>query len=194
MMRALLIATLAAVVAFGSTSAHAQGEPLYHGTLTIRPARGGIDKSSGIGSLRVNNWDLLLISASNGIAPDREPVMVAIGETERLVIPAGEMRASRNGKTFTFRNPRVGERGIRFLQMRQLRDNGGALARYRVRFSLVGIDLSGLLIEFPLCKSLAIIVGDDDGFEGVDLDRPGGFSKSKVRVLGSCQAQEWPWV
>jgi hypothetical protein len=198
-MRALLIATLTAVVAFGSTSAHAQGEPLYHGTLTIRPARGGIDKSSGIGSLKVNNWDLFLGLdengvVSNGIAPDREPVMIAIGETERLVIPAGEVRASRNGKTFTFRNPKVGERGIRFFQMRQLRDNGGALARYRVRFSLVGIDLSGLLVEFPLCKSLAIIVGDDDGFEGVDLDRPGGFSKSKVRVLGSCQAQVWPWT
>ena len=191
-MRLLLAAGLVAAVVLAATDGHAQA-PLYHGKLTIRPARGGIDKSNGIGSLTVNNWDLLLGLDSNGIAPDREPVIVAIGETERLVIPAGEVRASRNGKVFTFRNPKV-PRGIRFFQMRKLKDSGGALARYRVRFSVVGIDLSSLLIEFPLCKSLAVIVGDDDGFEGVDLDRPGGFSRSKVRVLGACQAQDWPWV
>jgi hypothetical protein len=192
-MRFVAVAALAAAVVFAGAPAYAQGAPVYHGALTIRPARGGIDKSTGIGSLRVNNWDLLLVSDSNGIAPDREPIMIAIGETERLVIPAGQVRASRNGKKFTFRNPEV-PRGVRFFQMRQLKDSGGAQARYRVRFSLVGIDLSGLLIEFPVCKSLAVIVGDDDGFEGIDLDRPGGFSRSKVRVLGACQAQEWPWI
>lgn len=193
-MRLLLAAALVAAVvfAFAGTDAHAQA-PLYHGVLRIRPARGAIDKANGIGSLTVNNWDLLLSLDSNGIAPDREPVIVAIGETERLVIPAGEVRASRTGKVFTFRSPKV-PRGVRFFQMRKLKDSGGAQARYRVRFSLVGIDLSSLLIEFPLCKSLAVIVGDDDGFEGVDLDRPGGFSRSKVRVLGACQAEEWPWV
>jgi hypothetical protein len=191
-MRPLLAASLAAAVLLAGAEAGAQA-PLYHGTLTIRPARGGIDKANGIGSLKVNNWDLLLNFNSNGIFPDREPIIVAIGETERLVIPAGEVRASRNGKVFTFRNPKV-PRGVRFFQMRKLKDSAGAQARYRVRFSLVGIDLSGLLIEFPLCKSLAVIVGDDDGFEGVDLDRPGGFARSKVRVLGACQAQEWPWV
>lgn len=192
MMRVLVAVALAAAVVLVGVDARAQA-PLYHGALTIRPAQGGIDKANGIGSLTVNNWDLLLSPNSNGIAPDREPVIVAMGETERLVIPAGEVRASRNGKVFTFRSPKV-PRGIRFFQMRKLKDDGGAQARYRVRFSLVGIDLSSLLIEFPLCKSLAVIVGDDDGFEGVDLDRPGGFSRSKVRVLGACQAQEWPWV
>jgi hypothetical protein len=191
-MRSVVAAALAAAVLLVGVEARAQA-PLYHGTLTIRPARGGLDKENGIGSLRVNNWDLLISLDSNGVYPDREPIIVALGETERLVIPAGQVRASRNGKVFTFRNPKV-PRGIRMFQMRKLKDSAGAQARYRVRFSVVGIDLSGLLIEFPLCKSLAVIIGDDDGFEGVDLDRPGGFSRSKVRILGACQAQEWPWV
>ncbi len=192
MMRILAAASLLAALALAGTDALAQA-PLYHGTLTIRPARGGIDKTKGIGSLTVRNWDLLLSPDSNGIIPDKEPIIVAIGETERLVIPAGEVKVSRNGKVFTFRNPKV-PRGVRFFQMRKLKDSAGAKARYRVRFSVVGIDLSSLLIEFPVCKSLAVIVGDDDGFEGVDLDRPGGFSRSKVRVLGACQAQDWPWI
>jgi hypothetical protein len=192
-MRSMAAALIAAVVVLVGVEARAQ-EPLYHGTLTIRPARGTLDKANGIGTLRVNNWDLAVPLNSNGIFPDREPIIVALGETERLVIPAGEVRASRNGKVFTFRNPKV-PRGIRFFQMRKLKSNPTVeQARYRVRFSLVGIDLSGLLIEFPLCKSTAVIIGDDDGFDGIDLDRPGGFSRSKVRVLGQCQAQEWPWV
>ena len=91
--------------------------------------------------------------------------MIAIGESERLVIPVGEVKASRSGKKFTYRNPTV-PRGIRMFQMRRLKDDSNGIQRYRVRFSLVGIDLSGLLIEFPLCKSLAVIVGDDDGFSG----------------------------
>jgi hypothetical protein len=186
------LAALVAVAVLAGGSAHAQS-PVYHGTLTIRPARGTIDRTTGIGSLRVKKWDLLEAFDSNGIAPDREPIIIAIGETERLVIPAGQVSASRNGKVFTFRNSKV-SRGVRFFQMRQLKNTGGAKARYRVRFSLVGIDLSGLLLEYPLCKSLAVIIGDDDGFEGVDLDRPGGFGRSKVRVLGACVADEWPWL
>jgi len=195
MMRLVTLATLvAAAVLFASPpAAHAQTAPIYHGTLKIRPARGGIDKDHGDGSLRVNNWDLLINDESNGIAPDREPIIIAMGDTERLVIAAGDVHASRNGRKFTYRNPEA-PRGIRFLQMRQLKDPAGAKARYRIRFALVGIDLSALLIEFPVCKAMAIIIGDDDGFSGVDLDRPGGFNRSLVRVMGACQAESWPWT
>jgi hypothetical protein len=194
MMRFSIAAIVGAAVLAGSGLVHAQ-VPVHHGSLTIRSARGRIDKNTGIGSLRVKNWDLLVAFDSDGIAPDREPILIAIGETERLVIPSGQVRASRNGRVFTFRNPKV-RRGVRFFQMRKLKNSGGAKERYRVRFSLTGIDLSGLLLEYPLCKSLAVIVGDDDGFEGVDLTRPGPkqFCCTKVSVLGACEPDNWPWL
>jgi hypothetical protein len=190
------IAALVAAVLLPALPARAQ-EPLFHGVLSIKPALGGIDKEIGIGSLRVRTWDLCLVSDSNGIAPDREPVIIALGESERLVIPAGEVRASRNGRKFTYRNPNV-SRGIRFFQVRQLKDDPLCGARYRVGFSLVGIDLSRLVVEFPICMSLAVIVGDDDGFSGIELTKAGrglrAFETSRVRVLGACQAEAWPWV
>jgi hypothetical protein len=192
-MNLLVAAAVGLAVLWSGAAAHAQA-PLYHGSLQIRTARGTVDRSKGTGSLRVNNWDLVLVSDSNGIFPDREPVIIAIGETERLVIPAGELKPSKNGKQFTFRNPKV-DRGVRFFQIRQLKTApGDTNARYRVRFNLVGIDLSGLLIEYPLCKSLAVIVGDDDGFEGVWFDRPGGFNGHKVKTDGTCPPADWPWV
>lgn len=192
-MRLLLVLLVAvAGLALAGSPAFAQ-EPLYHGVLSVRSATGGIDKEDGIGSLRVKNWEFRLSPDSNGIAPDREPIIIAIGESERLVIPAGHVGASRNGKRFVYRNPGI-PRGVRSFSMRRLKDDGAGLARYRVRFSLVGIDFSSLTIQFPDCKSLAVIVGDDDGFTGVDLDRPGGFRGSRVRVLGACTAEEWPWL
>ena len=193
-MRSVVAAVLAAAVLLNGVAARAQ-TAVHHGTLTIRSARGVIDRQSGIATLRVNNWDLLLAPDSNGIVPDREPVLVAIGDSERLVVPAGQLRASRSGKVFTYRNPKT-PRGIRFFQMRELRNNAGAKARYRVRFSLIGIDFSSLVISYPDCKSLAVIVGDDDGFEGIEITRPGEpqFCCRKVKVTGACQAQEWPWA
>jgi hypothetical protein len=188
----LVVLVTVACLALAGGPASAQ-EPLFHGVLSVRPASGGIDKDVGTGSLRVKNWEFRLSPDSNGIAPDAEPIILAIGESERLVIPAGQVRASRNGKRFVYRNPKI-PRGVRSFEMRRLKNDGAGLARYRVRFSIVGVDFSSLTIQFPDCKSLAVIVGDDDGFTGVDIDRPGGFRGSRVRVLGACTAQEWPWV
>lgn len=191
-MRLILVAALAAVVLAPSAPLQAQ-EPTFHGTLKIRPAFGAIDKVYGTGSLRVPSWDFFLISDSNGIAPDKEPVIIAIGESESLVIPVGQVKASRNGKKFTFRNPGV-LRGIRLFQLRRLKTDSNGIQRYRVRFTLAGIDLSSLTISFPTCTAFAVIVGDDDGFEGVWLDRPGGFNGSKVKTAGVCPPPDWPWA
>jgi hypothetical protein len=188
-------AALALAVVFTGAPMDVLGAPLFHGALRIRPAPGSINRESGIGSLRVRNWELVEISDSNGIFPDREPVIIAIGDTERLVVPAGEVKASANGKRFTYRNPGI-DRGIRFFQMQRMPSPSGSTnTRYRVRFTVVGIDLSALTIEYPVCKSLAVIVGDDDGFSGVLLTRPGpNFCCSRVRVVSDCQATAWPWV
>src|SRR5262245_40814477 len=104
MMRLVVAAAFGLAVLSSGHAALAQGAPLYHGTLRIRPAPGTVDKTNGIGSLRINNWDLLLVPNSNGIFPEREPVIIALGETERLVVPAGALEPSKNGKQFTYRD------------------------------------------------------------------------------------------
>jgi hypothetical protein len=197
MRRIVLVASLAALVAAPAVG-RAQGVPIYHGVLAIRPAnglfeKGGLDNSSGIASLRVKNWILNLAQGSNGIAPDKEPIIIAVGETEKLVIPAGQVKASKNGKRFVYRNP-TATRGVRLFQMRRLKDDGDGTPRYRLTFAL-SVDLSFVLSEYPLCSPMAVIVGDDDGFSGIELDRPGGFSKPRVRVDGPCtNVADWPWI
>jgi hypothetical protein len=109
-------------------------------------------------------------------------------------VPAGQVKASKNGKTFVYRNPKV-TRGVRLLKIRRLKNDGDGTPRYSFTFSLVNIDLSFMVDQYPLCTPMAIIVGDDDGFSGVELDRPGGFTRSRVRVDGACiNVADWPWI
>lgn len=187
---------IVAVWPLGAAPAAAQLEPLFHGVLSVRPASGGIDRSVGSGSLVVKKWDFTLAPDSNGIAPDREPTIIALGETERLVIPAGQMIPRAGGKRFAYRNPKVGrdDRGVRSIDVIRLKSGADGAPRYRIKFTIHGIDLSRLLIEYPVCSPLAVIVGDDDGFSGVELDRP-GIRSSRVRVLGACtDVGDWPWL
>jgi hypothetical protein len=189
----VLMASLAALLALPATT-RAQAAPVYHGVLGVRPATGAFDKNVGIASLTVRNWILGLADNSNGIAPDKEAIIIAVGDTEKLVVPAGQVKASQNGKTFVYRNPKV-TRGVRLLKIHRLKNDGDGTPRYRSTFSLVNIDLSFMVDQYPLCTPMAIIVGDDDGFSGVQLDRPGGFTRSRVRVDGAClNVADWPWV
>ena len=51
------------------------------------------------------------------------------------------------------------------------------------------------MLSLPVCNPMAVIVGDDDGFSGVEFDRPGGFSSSRVKIDGTCTpAGGWPWL
>lgn len=173
-----------------ATGAAAQFEPpVYHGLLTIRPAKGRIDPVSGESSLTVRRWDFLIDPASDGMDPATQSVQIAIGETDRFTIPVGAIKVSKNGRVYAFRDKSV-RRGVRSLRLQQTKSG-----IWRVRFQVVGVELSRLTLEYPFCQPLALIVGDDDGFSGIELDRPGGFSGKRVRVNGFCtDLADWPWL
>jgi hypothetical protein len=167
----------------------ASADPVYHGYLTIRRAGGKIDPETGISSINIRRWSFLLTPNSNGMQPDVEPLIVAVGETERLVLPAGSLKASKNGRKFTFSDKAI-TRGIRSMRLWRGKDP----SLWQVRLQVVGIDLSALTINFPDCLPMAVIVGDDDGFSGVEFSRVGGFTGKGVRIVGFCPVEDWPWV
>jgi hypothetical protein len=161
--------------------------PTHHGELDIRPAVGTIDGSTGIGTLRVRSWRLVLADTSNGIFPDREPVVVALGE-ESFRLDAGSLTPSRNGKVFRYRAPDAASRGITSFRIVR-RANGS----YLVSFTLIGVDMSLLVLNTPVCQPMAVIVGDDDGFRGALLRRP--HFKRHVAIPRACDASnDWPWI
>ena len=183
------------VAAVSGAPAAAQLRPVFHGVLSVKGGAGRLDQRAGIGSLQVKNWVFNLSRDSDGIAPATEPIVIGIGENDQLVIPAGQVKASRNGKRFAYRNPGT-PRGVRSFMMRRLKDEADGTMRYAVALSVVGADLSALVTNSPSCVPLAVIVGDDDGFSGVDIERPrilaGG---SRLRVLGACtDVGDWPWL
>ncbi len=186
----LAFSILAAVALLLPVAVASAGEPpVFHGVLGIRPAPGNIDNETGIGALAVKRWTFTETPDSNGLNPDQEPVIVAFGDVERLVLPAGALEANKRRTRFRYRDKDV-KRGIKKLELFR-RPNG----TWRVSFTLVGIDLSPLTFRFPSCEALAVIVGDDDGFSGVEFDRPDGFEGKRVKVRGACaDVAEWPWV
>jgi hypothetical protein len=181
---------LAGLVLLAATASTTFAQDLsYHGYLTIRRAGGTIDPTTGISTLNVRRWSFLLTPNSNGIQPDQEPVKVTMGVADTFVLPAGSLKASKNGRKFSYKDKSI-TRGIRMIRIWRGKDPN----LWQVRFQVVGLDLSQLTINFPDCLAMAVIVGDDDGFSGVEFDRVGGFSGKGVRVTGFCAAEDWPWV
>jgi hypothetical protein len=163
---------------------------LVHGQLSVtRAARGTIDLDSGNAAFKVKNWEMLLADASNGVNPASEPFTIGIAE-ERFLIPAGRLKASKNGKRFTYRDKSI-SRGIQ--QLKIVRTAAGPI---KVSFKIVGADLSGLIIgDPPLCLPFAVIIGDDDGFSGVSFDRPKPYPSRLLTIPGFCKdTTEWPWA
>jgi hypothetical protein len=193
-LRSTLLAAVIVLIA-GRGSAQT-ASPIFHGVLGIRPAVGKINlgqNAPGIANIKVKSWDLVLRPDSNGISPTTEQIIIAIGDSERLVVQAGTVKSSRNGKRFTFNDPKT-QRGVRSLKIVQYTNGCIGLACYKVSFSLVAIDLSTLVNESPICTPTAIIIGDDDGFSGVQLARP-GLVGTKIRVQSSCNdVNNWPWL
>jgi len=187
-------AALAVALTLAAATARAQisigATPVYHGTLRIlRPAVGTFNTSTGIGTLRVRGWQLELNQGSNGIFPDQEPIVVALGD-ESFRLDAGSLKRSRNGKVFRYRAPlEAGQRGIRSFRIARRRTSG----IYLVSFTLIGVDLSQLVLENPVCRPLAVIVGDDDGFTGADLMTRPAFSRH-LAVPRACPVNTWPWA
>jgi hypothetical protein len=163
---------------------------LTHGQLTVtRAARGTIDLDSGNATFKVKNWEMLLADDSDGVDPATEPFTIGIAE-ERFLIPGGQLKASKNGKRFTYRGKSI-DRGIQ--QLKLVRAAGGAI---KVSFKIVGADLSGLIIgDPPLCLPFAVIIGNDDGFSGVSFDRPKPYPSRLLTIPGFCTSEtEWPWA
>ena len=177
--------TLAA--ATGRAQISTSATPVYHGKLRIlRPAVGTFDTATGIGTLHVRRWRFELKQGSNGIFPDQEPVVVALGD-ESFRLDAGSLTRSRNGKVFRYQAPHDA-RGIRSFRIARR-----ASGIYVLSFTLIGVDLSQLVLENPVCRPLAVIVGDDDGFTGADLMTRPAFSRH-LAVPRACPVNTWPWA
>jgi hypothetical protein len=164
-------------------------EPIYHGQLRVtRAGRGTIDLDTGRASFRVRSWELLPSDDTNGIDPASEPVVIGVAD-EKFLIPVGQLKASRNGRRFRFRD--ATDRGIQLLTLIRTASN-----TWRMKLKIAGVDLSTLVIsDPPVCLSFAVIIGDDDGFTGVSFDRPRPFPSKLLTLPGFCtDPGDWPWL
>jgi hypothetical protein len=186
MMRALAVG----IALSCALAAPVAAQQLTHGKLRVaRAAKGQIDPNSGRASFTVRSWELLLADESNGIDPAHEPLTIGIAE-ERFLIPAGELRASRNGKRFRYKAKGI-DRGVQ--QLKLVLTAAGPI---RVSFKITGVDLTSLVIaDPPVCLPFAVIIGDDDGFSGVSFDRPRPYPSKLLTIPGFCvDTAEWPWA
>ena len=204
-MRSAIVAVIAFLVAVpvGAQTPPPGGSPVFHGVLEVLPAPGTIDRATGAAVLRLRRWRLQLVPTqdgvpgSNGIFPDRERVLITIGAGGQndLYLPPGSLVAHRRGKVFTYRAPRGTLRGIRTIRITQVQKDPttGLGSVYRVNATLVGVILTDLLYRTrPDCISLAIIVGDDDGFSGVQFVEP-NLNGRQIAIARSCTSP-WPWL
>jgi hypothetical protein len=196
---------MAAVTAFvlvvsGGRAAVAQvlspPTPIYHGVLGFLPAKGKIDRPTGVGSLKIGHARLLLSPTSDGVFPDREPILVALGDNV-FTLPTGMLKASPSGKVLSYRAPQNDPGGILAFRIWQIAGPGAAGASrgaYGIRFTLRGLNIPRLDVQDPLCLPMAIIVGDDDGFSGVVLTSP-SFQSRNFSIPRDCDAgNTWKWL
>ena len=150
-----------------------------------------MNKQDGMAEVAVKRWALVLSPTSNGVFPDQEPIVIAIGDDNFRLEP-GTLRRKKN--TFRYRAPKKPKlvRGVRSITIK-LRGDGSYSVDFRVR----GIQLFDLSRRAPLCLPTAFIIGDDDGFIGVTYDSPGSPPLVSRRVIvaeSTCPAEEWPWA
>ena len=184
--RVALLTILCAEIA----SAASAQTPVFHGILRVKPAVAKLDTSTGTATLKVRNWGLLINpQESNGIFPDREAVLIAIGDADRFLLPGGALKPNRRGNVWRYASPGPVERGIKMLDIKLMPDGS-----YRVRFTLTGVDFSRSLFELEgVCMSVAVIVGDDDGFTGISVTRKNERTRT-VRIPDDCTPKSWPWA
>ncbi len=191
MLRAALVVTLLVAVA-GSAGATCttSATPVYHGTLAVRPARGRVDRSTYIGTLSVQQWLFSPYDGSNGICIGEEPIVISMGPIDDAWrLEPGMLKASKNGKTWTYRlkgKPPV--RALKRLKIRLEADGS-----YMLSFTVSGVDMSAINSQLPACLPFAFIVGDDDGFSGVNLTSK-NFSTPRVSISEPCVPNDWPWA
>jgi hypothetical protein len=179
---AVLLSTSAGAISTTAT-------PIFHGVLRLERAVGTLDRATGSATIRVRHWGIILRPESNGIFPDQEPVVIAIGDdTARL--EAGMIKASRNRRTFSYRASKS-DPTARVLSLRLHLQRDGS---YQLRFTIRNIQLYQLNTEDPVCLPMAFIVGDDDGFTGVNFTSPTFDSKKVILPSKSCSPDGWPWA
>jgi len=181
---------IAAVLMLAVCAPAQAGFTMFRGALTIRPAKGQIDLQTGSATIKVRRWDLQLSPASNGIVPDSEPVIIRFDQ-EQFLLPAGQMKVSKNGKRFSYKS--LTERGIRELRLTRNADG-----TYAVRFQVAGVNLSTLVIQDPplaKCLGFDVSIGDDQGLSGVTFERQKAPPSRRLAITGFCsEVENWPWA
>jgi len=150
-----------------------------------------MNKQDGMAEVAVKRWALVLSPTSNGVFPDQEPIVIAIGD-DNFRLEAGALRVK--GRVFRYKAPRRPAlvRGVRSMTLRKQGDGS-----YLVNFTVKGVQLFELQRSAPICLPTAFIIGDDDGFTGVKFNSPGApfrFSRRVIVGEGTCVAPEWPWA
>lgn len=192
MTRAVFVALLVAV---GVTPALAQPvtgvvKPIHHRALEVKPARGRIDPGSGVATITLNGWGLGPLPTSNGVFPDLEHIRIWIGEFNDFNIPEGALIPRRGGRYFTYKMPPEQQVGIQKLRIKPMGDG-----TFRFWVTLKHTSLAELVIANPQCINFTFVIGDDDGFDGVNFLRRGRqwFDSRRVFVDTRCEPiGSWP--
>ncbi len=164
--------------------------PVHHGVLQLpHPADGLRYHPADTGRVTVRGWRFFVSPDSDGIFPDREPIVVAIG-AQTFFVPAGQMRARAHGRIFVFRAGRTTPPGgVRYLRLARIQSG-----LFDVRMRVREIDLRALRNDVELCMPGAVIVGDDDAFSGIQLRTP-GFEAKTFTIDRPCDPKgSWPWL
>lgn len=168
-------------------------QPSFHRTLEVKPARGRFDPASGLATIWLNAWNLDPLPGSNGIFPDLENVRVWIGEFNDFTIDnsgGGKIISKHGGKLFTYKAPPTQLTGIQQLRIKPMADGS-----FRFWLKLKDTSLGELINSNPQCVNFTMVIGDDDGFYGVDFLRKGPrwFDSRRVLVDKGCPPEgAWP--
>lgn len=179
---------LAALVLMAASAAHAQTQ-IDAGQLRInRAGRGTINLDSGQASFKVVGWEIVPPSDTKGMDPATQPVTIAIGDGERFLIPSGTIKVLAKGKRYLYKAKT--DRGVQLLKLAWT-----PAKTLKMTLKIAGVDLSQVVIaDPPVCVSMAVIIGDEDGFSGVSFDRPKPFPSRLLTIPGFCTPQDWPWA
>jgi hypothetical protein len=186
MLRFLFAAAL--VVGLGAPAGAQVPDAVYHGELDVLPSVGKFDYDTGVASLKLRKWRFLVVTDSNGLAPDQETIVVLVGENS-FPLPPGALKRSRNGKVFSYKAAKDDPSPLRALRMR----NRGYFYTFNV--TLRDVPLGTLTTNDGVCLPVALLVGDDDAFNGGVFRRPGftvDATVKQLRIQRSCPVP-WPW-
>jgi hypothetical protein len=180
-MRIRLLPVALALLALGWPATVPATDGSFAAFLSVRPAKGKLDESRGVGSLKVRRWRFRTQAISDGLAPASEKVVVSIGDRTQFVLPAGALVASKNGRRFRYKN-KGASHGITSFKLKQRRDGA-----YDVWFSVEGVVMDQLVVQYPFCDTFSLELGNDEAFSGIDFDRPRGDRSPRIKVRGFCE-------